>query len=265
MRNYAPPAPPRDERGALRRVSPRMIVETLEVGRYSGCCVCAAGCFQWWSPSGPGSYVPLHDRCAQRLVEMWVTSVQDGTDDQPKIKSPRRGAYARQGGVDLSEFPPNFSPGPHWRPGDGPNAPWTVDVESATGRGLIRFDGRGKGEQAIRRLAAVRIWGGSAPVVGACLSAPNGNVVESWGEAPKPGSAPRWSPIWAADRWYRCTGCGKDRWPGTWTEGVRCLPCLTKREVDDPRPPLQEPARPASGPPKELPKVNKKKADRTHS
>lgn len=146
--------------------------------------------------------------------------------------------------------------GPYWRPGDSVLAePWVALGETNTGHAAIRC-GRSRETAAalVARWAAVTAaMGPGMPdpsgrvVVGAALVDPQGRVVDSWGDEPVPGGAPRWRELRRLLVASTCARCRAERWVGCWVaaDGDGCAECLPAAEVADPRLWPSDPIEPA--------------------
>jgi hypothetical protein len=259
--SYAPPAPPLAD-GELTHSVHRLRAE-LESSYLGGCCMCKDTCPTWWSAAPPSGYVPLHYRCAPKLIARWREMMADGDTGAAAAPlaapSGPMGAYARRAAAAVfipaaaptrlasgAVLPEGFTPGPFWRPGDDETTPWTTLLETAAGLTMCPAGrNRAHAEKTLRRYEKQREITFGPAVVGGALFAPGGDVVESWGSVPSP-DGPRWVSIRWLSEWQRCPGCGDIRWPGSWVtvEGGRCRDCQAPLEVDDPRPWPEDPAFP---------------------
>ena len=233
-------------------------------GALGECVACGGTCWGWWSYRPPSGYVGLHPtrECAERLRTLWRNAIRDGDvggPEAPPVVTGRHNSYARRRGGVIStrvsapvpvkraiELPPDFVPGPFWKPGYSHLVPWVLLSQSAQGLVFVPFGEdvatglRRLHEQRLRPLVSHNV-----AVVGAALLGPDGTVAESWGYPPTPGRS-RWRPISRIPEWRMCLGCDTARWPGTWmsVHGALCRACLEPGEVDDPRPWPPDPAYP---------------------
>lgn len=254
--------------------SPHVVRATLEHGRCAGCCVCNQVCWTWWSPNPPSGYAPLHEKCVDRLFEQWSAMRAAGvvTTTSAVPTKERVGAYARlQSTVDTvptgvvaltgqkaAVLPEGFQPGVFWLPGDTADSPWTMLAVTAAGVSTVPCSDSEQAHQQARLLSLLPEAGERIPVVGAVVVAPDGTWSHCWGrigDAPKRLRFPHeqaqspfalWSTIMRMSEWWTCAGCHETRWPSAWSElmSLRCLSCLAKDEIDDPRPAVIEPPYP---------------------
>jgi hypothetical protein len=236
-------------------------------GALGECIACGGTCWGWWSDRPPSGYVALHPtlECAQRLRVLWQNALRDGEvggPEAPPVVTGRHNAYARRRGGAIStrvsapvpvkhaiELPPDFVPGPFWKPGYGHLVPWVLLSQTASGHMFTPFgEDRQTGLRRLREQRMRRVVLHNVPVVGAALIGPDGTVTDSWGDPPTPGRS-RWRPILRIPEWRRCLGCDTARWPGTWmsAHGALCRACLEPGEVDDPRPWPPDPTFPGLG------------------
>lgn len=251
---YALPARPAEVDGPN---AVHLLRQGIAPGRPSYCCVCDRPSQTWWSAEPPQRYTPLHDRegCLRELIALWERG--EGGEDVEEVPAVRAGAYARRPSSVVSTrarrdhraavLSEGFRPGPFWRPGDDAENPWTVVADSACGHYVTPPFERSHAERVLRNM---RLLGGTGtplvPMVGAVLVAPDGAVVESWGESVSLDRA-RWASVSRLREWRYCSGCDELRWPGSWMTihgKGRCLVCLASEESSDPRPALPEPDRP---------------------
>lgn len=256
------PDPPADAK------NPHVVRATLEHGRCAGCCVCNQLSATWWSPNPPSGYAPLHERCVDRLFEQWKAMRAGGAVSAEPTASPKErvGAYARLAsaapastattvvltGRRAAVLPEGFRPGAFWLPGDTAESPWSMLAVAATGLVLTPCSTRERAHKHAAQLSVLRQTGGGIPVVGAVVVAPDGTWSHCWGRT---GGAPDrlesredvtrlspWQTLTRMPDWWTCRGCEEPRWPGTWSalSSPRCLNCLTRDEVDDPRPAVIE-------------------------
>lgn len=236
------PPVPRDEAGPCPDKD--RIISELCPGIVGACCVCDHGTGWWWRQDR--DYHPLHDRCVERLIEMWAQMTD--TTEQPVVVSSRRtGAYARRAGA-VAARPATTEPAtpvrtrtvsrdggsPYFRPGMPEGAPWIACVLTTAGLSITPCSAN---EQAARSVAGqwAALGRGQFPhkgaqVAGAWVVGPDGTVIPVWGETVMPGAALPWEPLTRLARWETCRGCSVRMWPGRW-RGERsglCLECLRR-------------------------------------
>lgn len=239
--------------------------ETITAGIVHGalgeCVTCRGTCWTWWSPAPPSGYVALHPGCVKRLRDLWYQALDaEGADAEPEapplaVDGPR-GAYARRrrtataatvrpatSSVALAarlgiELPPDFVPGPFWKPGYTTAEPWVTLAQTGAGHVFAPFGpNRMAAVDHLTRLRLSPVVMHTVKVVGAAVLAPDGSRVDGWGDEPEHGR-PRWETIRRLSEWGACAGCGVARWPGSWVtvRGQRCRGCTEPAELADPRP-----------------------------
>lgn len=271
MSMHAMPSPPLRAPGKLAFLETH-VRAALVRGRSGACCVCIRSCGSWFSATAPSGYVPLHADCAHRLVEHWISQLYtvDGEliEQTPTMTSAPLGAYARRSAIAAPvarrvghQLPQGFTPGRFWLPGDDEHAPWTVLLETAAGHTIVPCgSNRARAERLTAEFAA---WGtlgpfSSVPVVGGVAVGPQDELMAGWGQVPRLG-LPRWEPARQADTWTTCGRCGRECWPGVWMSGSVCRACADDK-LPIPRPVLDDPPRPAMGPPVKVKKKSEKSA-----
>jgi hypothetical protein len=230
-----PPAP-RDT-----NVSALSIMDDMHSGILAACCVCLHSSAWWWCRDR--TYYPLHQRCVDRLLELWREM-----GDQPSAAlggARRTGAYARRAVAQPSDTvaaPPSVDGGsPYFRPGMTQGAHWVACALTVAGVSVVPT---GHNELHARRVT--RNWstlgrqGGAgsngALLVGCCVVGPDGTISDVWGQCPPlPGEPMPWEPISRLVDWSTCAGCQARLWPGRWRgqASSRCLDCL---RASSPRP-----------------------------
>jgi hypothetical protein len=251
---YLPPPPP--TAGGTLTVTARRISAALVSGTLSGCVICgSSGCHYW---PHEGRFHPLHQGCVHRLVEYWQTQLsvdeeEAGTPAAAPISARRGGAYARRAAKAAASvaapvaavasglapvIPDAVLRNPFWRPGEGPDAPWLVIVETNIGRRVIPAGDADNARTWCARLA-VSDYGSSGELLFAgAVMAPDGTLSGAWGGVDGIASPPLYSTLeQLCGRWERCRKCDQWRWPGCWLEDAAgtCADC-TVDEVPRPWP-----------------------------
>ena len=283
---YTPPPPPLAD-GVLT-VTVAQILAGLVRGIVDGCVMCQHSTLFYWPHER--RYHPLHPGCALRLVERWYTMLdetQDGAEPIAAAPSGLTGAYARRAAKMAAsgapaaapvvtrslapEIPDDVAANRWWRPGNGPDEPWIVQIERTTGRSFVPFGAnreRAYAELSRQQLLASRDDMGTPGVVtlGARVIFPDGCYHDPgtehgtvWGEVSDPHDAPLFLTIERVIEWTKCNGCGEHVRSGRFVVAMSRL-CRTCAEPgDDGRPWPVEPDDDGSGPPV---KVKRKQAKR---
>lgn len=236
------PTPPRTPQGELDATVVSVMAE-LHSGILAACCVCQHSSSFWWRHDR--EYHPLHERCVDRLIELWGQMGASGAA-APQVTR-RTGAYARRAAVSAEPAAVARAVSvdlgsPFFRPGMPQGAPWTACALTMTG---VSFVPCGLNEDFAR--TTVNRWailmqqgapGGprDTMIAGCSLVGPDGTVHVANGQVPPlPGEPLPWEPITQRAEWATCAGCQARLWPGRWRgqESGRCLDCL---RVISPRP-----------------------------
>lgn len=260
---YIPPAPPMA--GGTLTVTAYQVTAALEFGVLSGCVMCGSSCGHYWPHEG--RYHPVHKACVHRLFEYWQTQISDveieaGTPAPAPAGARRGGAYARRAAkaaasgtnvtAPVTSAPSGLAPvipdavrrNPLWRPGEGPDAPWMVIVETNTGRQVIVAGDADHARARCAELAKTDQGASGELLFSGVVMAPDGTLSGSWGGGAGVDTPPLYTALSRLNgRWAKCWKCDRWRWPGCWlTEvGSTCADCT----VDEiPRPWPVEPAPP---------------------
>lgn len=243
----AVPNPPRDERGNLA-TNRYHALTNLHAGLLGACCACGHTCGNWWRDER-GGYTALHERCVDRLIEIWQAMIEEGIGERAPVGR-LTGAYARRAAARTgSALATSISTSSvntvrsvdrgslFFRPGMPDGAPWVAWGQSAIGRPLVPC---GTNEDAARavvtrwRIAAERdvIPIDGAPVIGGVVIGPDGALSDAWGRYPIPGTSGPWPDLIQARAWFSCLECDDRRWPGCWrTANHTCVRCV--RDAED--------------------------------
>lgn len=278
-----PPPPPAVD-GELA-VSRRSVVVSLRHGLLSGCVMCGSSSCTYWPHEG--RFHPVHELCTHRLIEHWLDMLTATEDDAPSVPivAPSivggSSAYARRAArlaakvgapavpVALPSavapvIPDDVQANPFWRPGMGPDEPWTVVTETTAGRQHTPCDTHREHAMEIMDFAEHRSrvdarLDGGVITLGGCVVAPDGSVATSWGTHAPPFGAPLYRRLikvsgggsnWG---WTPCRKCKAWLWPGRWIveETWECGSCAGPDDggrvwPDEPRAPhgLTEPPPP---------------------
>lgn len=237
------PVPPRDERGELA-TNRYHVLDNLRAGLLGSCCACGHTCGTWWHDGAHG-YHALHERCADRLVEIWASMIEEGIGERPATGR-MTGAYARRaaaraqvGGIApvVTVSPGSIDRGsPFFRPGMTDGSPWVAWGQTVVGRPLAPC---GHNEAGARRIVAR--WRaaeklgvfepGGALVLGAVVISPDGALSDGWGAYPVPGQEAPWPSLSQSREWFTCLECGERRWSGCWRSASgSCTACLRASE-----------------------------------
>jgi hypothetical protein len=233
------PPVPRDEAGPCPDKD--RIMSELRSGILGACCVCDHATGWWWQRDR--DYYPMHDRCVERLIELWAQT--EDVVARPVGPVRRTGAYARRAAT-LSTSTSNapIEPArsvrisrdggsPYFRPGMPVGAPWVACVLTTANMSVVPCSNNEASARGIaaRWAASARAghpYSNDAEIVGSWVVGPDGVLSPIWGQTVAPDEALPWERLTRLRRWEDCRGCGARMWPGRWRGDVsgHCLDCL---------------------------------------